>query len=228
MENVYIFADVETSGLSSKTDRVVSIAASCKGQEFSTLVDPQRRIPRAASAVHGLRDEHVRGQPTWAEVGPRFWAWVAAQAAGGRAVLVAHNGTFDRRMVCAEDSRLPQPPPRPPGLRLVDTLRVARRALPTLKSHRQCVVYEHLFGEQPEGQHDSLGDVRALARICEHPLFVGALARHAVAFDDVAVPKTTDRSVAVEPLASGVPCLRCERCSRVYSTHFRHECPPGI
>ena len=39
VRSVYIFADVETSGLSSKMDRVVSIAASCRGAEFSALVN---------------------------------------------------------------------------------------------------------------------------------------------------------------------------------------------
>lgn len=62
--------------------------------------------------------------------------------------------------------RLPAPPEwMPAELRHVDTLAVARAAMAHLPSHRQAAVYEALFGAQPEGQHDALGDVRALRRI---------------------------------------------------------------
>jgi len=178
-EPCYVICDSETTGLSAKTERIVSIAASCKGREFSRLVNPQRPIPKASSAIHGLRDEDVRDAPPWAVVGPLFWDWVAQQREHQDAplVLVAHNAKFDAQFIAAEDARLPQPPTRPPGLRLLDTLALCRRVMPQLQSHKQAAVFQHLFGAPPEAQHDSLGDCRALARICDHPDVTSALPR---------------------------------------------------
>ena len=96
--------DVETTGLDSTQDAVVELAAvgiridPVTGQYdaletlFTSLVDPKRDIPPAASAVHHLTARDVQGQPDLAQ------ALAGLQAAVRDfqpAVLVAHNAPFD-------------------------------------------------------------------------------------------------------------------------------------
>jgi DNA polymerase-3 subunit epsilon len=53
-----------------------------------TLVDPERPIPPEASAVHGIRDEDVRGQPVFAKVAPRLVAHLDGSESGGAPPVV--------------------------------------------------------------------------------------------------------------------------------------------
>jgi DNA polymerase-3 subunit epsilon len=86
--------DVETTGLDSRTDRVVEIACfRVSGgrvvARFSSLVDPRRKIPARASAIHGIFARDVAGAPTLACLEPRLRQMTAD------AVVVAHNARFD-------------------------------------------------------------------------------------------------------------------------------------
>lgn len=172
-----MFFDTETTGIG-RWDRVVSIAASCEGTEFYQLVKPPRKIPAKATEIHGITNEAVAAAPSWFVVGRRFWQWVIWQAAGRQVVFVAHNASFDIRMLRSETARMYYLPPLPPVL-VVDTLKVCRQTLGGLPNYKQATVYKHLYGVEPEGQHDALGDVRALARICAHARLVHALTKHA-------------------------------------------------
>ena len=59
--------DLETTGTDVMKDRIVQIALirvepGGERKTYATLVNPQRPIPPEATAVHGIRDEHVRFQ----------------------------------------------------------------------------------------------------------------------------------------------------------------------
>ena len=97
--------DVETTGLDPSEHRVVDIAAvgvcivdPATGSQdawqplYSSLVDPERDIPAAASAVHHLTAKDVAGQPRLPEV---LAALTAAVRAFRPDVLIAHNASFD-------------------------------------------------------------------------------------------------------------------------------------
>ena len=87
-----VLFDVETTGLRPAHNRIVSIAASCRGLEYSQIVNPQRPLRPKNRAIHGLvYDHHVRDMPTWAAVSPIFWARLL-EWAGPSAMLVGHNG----------------------------------------------------------------------------------------------------------------------------------------
>lgn len=63
------FFDLETTGIDVDNDRIVQLALirvepDGARRTFSSLVDPQRPIPPAATAVHGITDAMVKGQPT--------------------------------------------------------------------------------------------------------------------------------------------------------------------
>lgn len=207
---MYIVADVESSGLSPQYHRIVSVAASCAGETFSELVNPGQPIPAAATAIHGIRNEDVRGAPTWNDVGRRFWAWVRERAIhnDGRIVLVAHNCAFDTRMIRAECERHAI---EVPEFTAVDTLKIAKSVLPNLANFKQCTVYEHLFGRAPDGQHTSLGDVKALAEVCAHEIF-RKFVEHPELIASLPKPKRAPRTIvrAVAPVSHVDDAVTCE------------------
>ena len=69
--------DLETTGLETKTDRIVEISCvkihTDMSRELLTLrINPQMPIPEAASAVHGISNADVAGEPTFDMVAGRL------------------------------------------------------------------------------------------------------------------------------------------------------------
>ena len=178
-----VFFDLETTGL--KDARIVSISAICDGKTFDSYVNPGIPIPVEASRVHGLYDADVSTAQPWSVVGLEFARWVYKHA-GPEPVLVAYNGTGFDFKVLLENNALFCPAksfPQFGTLKASDPYVVAKSVInkgetPNL---RQASVYQHLFGVQPTGQHSSLGDVEALAKIAQHPRFVKEVAASAKA-----------------------------------------------
>ena len=184
----YVVFDVETTGLSVRDDRIVSLAAldMHTGREFFAHVNPAVPVSRAARDVHGLTDAFLSRKPAWDAVGRRFWRWLESmyEGPGARVCLVGHNAAkFDVPLLKNELARLRWTEAKAPlRVFVVDTLPVFRATFGALKSKTQAAVYRHLFGAPPAKQHDARGDVRALARIIETPDVCAQLETPAVAF----------------------------------------------
>ena len=100
----FVAFDLETTGLSSKTDRIIEIGAVIlkDGQEidrFQTFVDPQRHLERKIVELTGITEEMLVGAPKIEEVLPKFLDFI------GDRVLVAHNSDFDTGFIRAECAR---------------------------------------------------------------------------------------------------------------------------
>ena len=100
----FVAFDLETTGLSSRTDRIIEIGAVIlkDGEEidrFQTFVDPERPLERKIVELTGITDEMLKGAPKIEEVLPKFLDFI-----GGR-VLVAHNSDFDTGFIRAECER---------------------------------------------------------------------------------------------------------------------------
>ena len=90
----FIAFDLETTGIQPKTDDVVEIGAvrfrgAAPAETFCTLINPGRPIPPEASAVNGITDEMVAGQPRIETILPGLADFC------GDLPLVAHNAPFD-------------------------------------------------------------------------------------------------------------------------------------
>ena len=101
----FVAFDLETTGLSSHTDRIIEIGAVIlkNGKEvdrFQTFVDPERPLDRKIVELTGITEEMLQGAPKIEEVLPKFLDFI-----GGR-VLVAHNSDFDTGFIRAECARL--------------------------------------------------------------------------------------------------------------------------
>ena len=107
-----VIVDVETTGLDTRNARIVSIAAlrvdfsqvtetstGVQGEALTHLVDPECRIPQAASRIHGLKNRDVKGKPKFAEIAHEVREFI------GKAPLVGHNISYDKQVLNAELKR---------------------------------------------------------------------------------------------------------------------------
>jgi DNA polymerase III subunit epsilon len=157
----FVVVDLETTGLRPGRSGICEIGAvRLRGfevdGEFETLVDPGLPIAAGASAVTGLRNEHLRGAPGPAEAVRSFLAFA------GDAVLVAHNARFDLAFLDRETelltgSRI--------GAPVVDTVRLARRLLAGRVAGFGLAQLAWFLGTAERPCHRALPDARATAEL---------------------------------------------------------------
>lgn len=147
--------DVESTGLSKETDRVIEVGAVlfCKDtflQEYETLVNPERDIPKESQAIHNISEEMVQGKPLMKDILPILHSFV------GDRIVIGHGIQFDIDMLNMEAKKA--------GLELefgtygtIDTLRLAR-LYGESPSNSLSVLRQH-FNIQSEGAHRALSDV---------------------------------------------------------------------
>ena len=157
----YVVVDLETTGLRPGQSGICEIGAvRLRGfevdGEFETLVNPGLPIAAGASAVTGLRNEHLRGAPRPPEAVHSFLAFA------GDAVLVAHNARFDLAFLDRETelltgSRI--------GAPVVDTVRLARRLLAGRVQGFGLAQLAWFLGTAERPCHRALPDARATAEL---------------------------------------------------------------
>jgi len=160
----YAVVDVETTGFSPRTDRIVEIAivlldpAGNHEDEWSTLVNPLRGV--GPSWVHGIGQEDVAEAPTFSEVAPHVMAALAGRT------FVAHNAAFDLRFVSTEMARAGLPLGE--GFPALCTMQWSRTFVqaPTQKLVDCCLA----AGVELVDAHAALGDARATAGLLAHYL----------------------------------------------------------
>ncbi len=157
----YVVVDLETTGLRPGQSGICEIGAvRLRGfeveAEFETLVDPGQPIAAEASAVTGLRNEHLRGAPRPADAVRSFLAFA------GDAVLVAHNARFDLAFLDRETERLTG---SRIGSPVVDTVRLARRLLAGRVTGFGLGQLAWFLGTAERPCHRALPDARATAEL---------------------------------------------------------------
>jgi len=151
----FVAFDTETTGLSPVAARLVELSGvkfrldGAIVSNFSQLIDPETRIPADTTAIHGITDEMVRGQPAVREVIPQFLDWI-----GSDAVLLAHNAPFDLGFLEIALARLKLGVPENP---ILDTLVLARALLPDAPNYQLRTLVEYLELETG-GYHRALAD----------------------------------------------------------------------
>jgi len=142
----FIAFDLETTGIVAGIDQIVEIGAIKYNNGeveavFSTLVDPRKPIPPAASAVNKITNDMVAGKPlieTLLEPLTEFCE---------DAVLVAHNANFDAQFLLADYKRFELPTPR--GT-ILDTLAISKKVFPGLANYKLGTLVQHLKIESGE------------------------------------------------------------------------------
>ena len=147
----YVAFDLETTGLSMRTDKIIEIGAVIMkdGQEldrFQTFVDPGCALSRDTTALTGITDEMLAGAPSIAEALPKFLEFV------GDRVLVAHNADFDTGFVRTACAQLGIPY----TYTAVDTLVLSQNLMTKLNRHKLNLVADALG--LPEFNHHRAAD----------------------------------------------------------------------
>lgn len=162
----WVIVDLETTGLGAGAEiteiGAVSVQDGVIMDEFSSLVKPSRPIPPFITSLTGITPAMVANADPIASVLERFMDWSGLGTKGGP-VLVAHNASFDVGFLrrAARASSLPWP-----RIRVVDTLALARLALPRplVRNHKLGTIASY-FGTATVPEHRALGDARATAEI---------------------------------------------------------------
>ncbi len=160
---VYVVFDVETTGLSVTSNRLIEIAG-VKMQDgkvldrFASFVNPHERIPYHISQLTHITDDMVKDAPNAEEVVPQFLQFV------GDAVLVAHNARFDIGFMQEACRRLKLPQIENAVL---DTLELARLLFPGMKNHRLNTLSDK-FKVPLNNHHRAIDDAEALGHVLYH------------------------------------------------------------
>jgi DNA polymerase-3 subunit alpha (Gram-positive type) len=147
----FVAFDLETTGLSSKTDRIIEIGAVLmeNGREvdrFQTFVNPGCKLDRKIVELTGITDEMLKDAPDISQVLPAFIEFV------GDRVLVAHNSEFDTGFIRSECQRQGIPY----CFTSADTLILSQNLLPHLGKFKLDVVADSL--SLPEFSHHRAAD----------------------------------------------------------------------
>jgi DNA polymerase III subunit epsilon len=158
-----IVVDTETTGLDpGDGHRIVEIAALelvnhvPSGRIFHRYVNPQRTMPDAARAVHGLSDVFLAEHDTFDAVADPFLEFIAADR------LVIHNAGFDIAFINAELARLGKPPLAVP---FEDTLTMARKRYPGAPASLDALCKRFAIDNSAREKHGARLDCELLASV---------------------------------------------------------------
>lgn len=156
---VYAVIDVETTGGTAGNDRIteIGLVKLQYGQEiarFSTLINPQRRIPRFISNLTGISDAMVASAPCFADIAAELWQLLQG------CIFVAHNVRFDYGFIRAEFARCGYPLQLPQLCTVVES----RRYFPGLVSYSLGNLAAH-FAIPLTQHHRALADAVAAAEL---------------------------------------------------------------
>ena len=156
----YIIFDLETTGLSAATERIIEIGAVKVEngeilESFDLFVDPEKAITPEITRLTSITNEMVAGAPKEADALEQFFRFC-----DGCDILVAHNADFDMGFLRAAIRRCG----REEDPVQIDTLVMARAMYPELKKHKLDTIAERL-GVTQKHHHRADDDARVLAEI---------------------------------------------------------------
>jgi len=159
-----IIFDTETTGLDPKTgDRMVEIGCIemvnrvATGNTYHAYFNPERSMPAAAEAVHGLSDAFLSDKPLFASKAQELIDFL------GDCPLVAHNAGFDFGFLNAELAVC--------GMeavsrdRMVDTVALARARHPGAKLSLDALCSRYGIDRSHRTRHGALLDAELLAQV---------------------------------------------------------------
>ncbi|MDO5112097.1 MAG: type I-E CRISPR-associated endoribonuclease Cas2e [Clostridia bacterium] len=150
----YVVVDLETTGLSAVTDRIIELAAlhvedGVITNKIERLIKLNHRLPEKIAALTGITDEMLRKDGI-----EEMQAVTELMAFIGDMPMVMHNMTFDLRFIRAACQRCNLPTLNNHG---IDTLSLAKTLLDDVENLKLYTIAAH-FNIMKRRQHRSLDD----------------------------------------------------------------------
>lgn len=161
----FIAFDVETTGLSRVSDRMIEISAVRfenlqPTDSFATLINCGKPVPAAAAFVNHITDADLQTAPDEAQAVAAFLEFVGPACRAGRVPLAAHNAEFDSTFLQAALKRHGLSA----SLQTCDTLPLTKHFLHALPDHKLQTVAEALQIDQ-RNAHRAEDDARVCGEI---------------------------------------------------------------
>ena len=155
----YVVVDIETTGGRGQQDRIteigmVKVVNNQVVDQWQSLINPQRHIPRNITQLTGIDNAMVADAPLFVEIADTLREFLAGS------VFVAHNVAFDYGFIRHEFARLEQPFRMPK----LCTVREMRKAVPGLPSYSLANLTKH-FSIDMTRHHRALSDAQAAAEL---------------------------------------------------------------
>lgn len=157
----FAIIDVETTGLHAAREKITEIAVLLHDgfqliEEFSTLINPERKIPYRITQLTGINDQMVAGAPKFYEVARQI-----VELTEG-AIIVGHNVNFDYSFLRSEFKSLGYDFQR----KTLDTIKLSRKLIPGQPSYGLGKLCQAL-NITNSNRHRAAGDATATARLFE-------------------------------------------------------------
>ena len=157
---VFTAFDTETTGLSSKYEKIIEIGAVKFDKNgiidtYSVLINPEKVISSNITSITGITNQMVSDCKTFSEIAPSFLNFI------NETKLVAHNAKFDIGFVNAELEKTPYNNLRKSQCNAVDTVKVAQKVFPELGCYKLQELAKH-FNIKVDAAHRAYDD----ARVC--------------------------------------------------------------
>jgi DNA polymerase III subunit epsilon len=200
-----LFLDTETTGLDPRAGhRLIEVAAveainrKLTGRVLNHLVNPEREIDAAATAVHGLTADDLVSKPRFADIVDELIEFIRG------ATVVIHNAAFDLGFLDSELVRARRPDTKKLGLTVIDSLLLAREQFPGKRNSLDALCDRLGVDNTSRNVHGALLDSRLLAEV-----YFGLTRGQAVlGMDDLAAPKLSNiASVSIEPFTGELAVL---------------------
>lgn len=159
----YVIIDFETTGLNSKTDRIIEIGALkvANGEiadTYSTYVNPMKHITKRVTDMNGISDSTVSDAPIESDILPEFAKFIEGS------VLVGYNVNFDLNFLTNMSDRCNAD--FTPGC-TVDVLKLVRNHIAGLENYKLETVMK-LIEPNFIQEHRALRDCCATKKVLDY------------------------------------------------------------
>lgn len=162
MKDLYSIIDIEATGGNSRIGRITEVAIFIFDgekvvEEYSTLVNPERKIPSYVQKLTGISNKMAAEAPTFKEVAKDIYKVL------DNTIFVAHNVKADYSFIKAEMKKA--------GIEYsserVCTLELSKELIPEAESHGLGKICNFLNIEVPN-RHRATGDALATVELFKH------------------------------------------------------------
>lgn len=160
LEN-YVILDVETTGLSPKSEKIIETALiridnGEQVSQFTSCVNPGKSLSPRIVSLTGLNDDMLKDAPAFSSIAEKVSRFI------GNSVIVAHNAVFDLGFLSEELTRCNVKH----RFQYLDTVKIAKMAYPGLNNYKlETLISELNLAEKQS--HRAMDDVLCTLKLYE-------------------------------------------------------------